>query len=281
VASNQVSANYFATLGIPILRGRAIERNDAACGMRSVCPVVVSQEFAREYLNGSDVIGKTLRTPDGGILEIVGIAANVASSPVTSLSQPVVYRAWPSEGPPLQAPFSVRVIGDAESLSASMNAILRTAYPGAEIDTRTIRSFLERDAEVFGRLVALIGVLGVLGILLAVIGIYGVVSFAVTKRTKEMGIRIALGAMKRDIYATVVGSSLRPIWVGLLVGLLLALAGARLLQQALARFLPLDYYNPLSYTAPACLMFVVSLLAITVPAGRAARCDPSKTLREE
>jgi putative ABC transport system permease protein len=281
VASNQVSAGYFSTLGIPILRGRAIELTDTTCGRLIVCPVVVSQQFAKDYLNGSDVIGKTLRSPDGGMLEIVGIAANVAASPFSREYQPVIYQRVSFANSTLQIPLSVRVTGDPKTMTTAIADVLRATYPGAEVDTHSLRSDVEQLAQNFARLEMLIVLLGAIGVFLAVIGIYGVSSFSVRKRTKEMGIRIALGALKKDIYSTVIQSNLWPIWLGLTFGLLLALAGARLTQRALAKHLSMAYYDPFTYVAPACLMLAVSLLAMLVPARRAAACDPSKTLRDE
>ena len=281
VASNQVSADYFSTLGIPIVRGRAIERTDAACGPHSVCPVVVSEKFASEYLNGSDVLGKALKTPEDGTLEVVGVAGDVASAPFSTTSDPIIYRAWPTQGPPMQSPLSVRVNRDANAMAATVAAVLRQEFPSAEVEVSTVRSFIDRLAEILGRFDTLIVIPGVLAVLLAIIGIYGVVSFAVSKRTKEIGIRLAMGAMKKDIYTAIIKPGLRPVWIGLLVGLAMALAGARLMQHGLAKFLPLDYYNPAAFVVPASILFVVSVLAMLLPAHRAAQCDPARTLRDE
>lgn len=283
VASIQVSANYFATMSIPILRGRALERNNPACGTQSgVCPVVVSQQFAREFLNDNEVIGKTLRTPDGGTLEIVGIAGNVSPDMFTRLYEPAIYRSWSHGNLPQQFTLLVRATGNAEVAAGNITDVLRKTFPGSKVEARTLRSIIYDIAEIFWRLEMLILLLGVMAVFLAVIGIYGVVSFAVSKRTKEIGIRVALGAMKKDIYVAVIGSGMRPIWIGLCVGIPLAIGGARILQQALKPVASIFGYNdPLSYAAPACLLLAVSVIAMLGPAYRAAACDPSKTLREE
>jgi predicted permease len=283
VFSNQVTANYFATMGIPILRGRALERDDVPCGTNAgVCPVVVSQEFARQFLNGSDELGKTLRTSDGRVLEIVGVAGNVSSELYAHVYRPVVYRTWSLSRSPSQLFLLVRVNGDAERMSTTINTILRGAYPGSKVEARSVLSIIKQMAEVFWRLEVLMEILGGIAILLTVIGIYGVVSFAVSKRTKEIGIRVALGAMKKDIYAIVIQSSLRPIWLGLLIGVPVALGGVRVMRQALRPVQAVFAYNdPFTYAAPVCLLLVVSVLAMLGPARRAAACDPSKTLRDE
>ena len=181
----------------------------------------------------------------------------------------------------MQSPLSVRVSGDANAMTATIAAVLRQAYPSAEVEVSTVRSFIERLAEALGRFDTLIMIPGILAVLLAVIGIYGVVSFGVGKRTKEIGIRIAMGAAKKDIYAAIIKPGLRPVWIGLFIGLMLALAGARLMQHGLAKFLPLEYFDPVAYITPACLLLMVSLLAMLLPARRAAQRDPARTLRDE
>ncbi len=282
VASLQVSARYFATMSIPLLRGRALEPNDPPCGTQTtVCPVVVSQQFVREYLNGSDVIGKTFRTSDGGMLEIVGIARDV-SQLFTRIYQPAIYRPWSLSNLPPQFTLLVCVTGNAETMTGDITDVLRKTFLGSKVTAYTIHSRIYEVASIFWRLETLILLLGVLAVLLAVIGIYGVVSFAVSKRTKEIGIRIALGAMKKDIYATVIGSNLRPLLIGLCIGMPLAIAGSRVMQQAMKPIASVfTFYDPLSYVAPACLLLLVSVLAMLIPARRAAACDPSETLREE
>ncbi len=136
VASIQVSANYFATMSIPILRGRALEPNDALCGTQAgVCPVVVSQRFAREFLDGVGVIGKTLHTADGGTLEIIGISGNV-SDLLSRVSQPAIYRSWAPTELPQQFVLLVRVGGNAETMAGDLTDILRKDFhrvqsPGA------------------------------------------------------------------------------------------------------------------------------------------------------
>ena len=281
VASLQVSADYFPTMGISILRGRALERNDTACDKGAVCPVVVSQLFAREFLDAGEVIGRTLRTPDGQTLEIVGISGNT-SSLFDHEYHPVLYRAWTPSNLSWPPTVFVRVTGNGDAMAANITDVLKKTLHGSNVQAETIRARVDRIANIFWRLEVMILLLGVIAVLLAIIGLYGVVSFAVGKRAKEIGIRIALGAMKKDIYRAVLRSSIRPVLIGLLVGAPLAIGGARVMGQALKPVAAIFAYNdPSHYAIPACLLFAVSVIAILIPAGRAARCDPSSTLRDE
>ncbi|HKQ78235.1 MAG TPA: FtsX-like permease family protein [Blastocatellia bacterium] len=116
---------------------------------------------------------------------------------------------------------------------------------------------------------------------LATLGIYGVVSFDVSRRTKEMGVRIALGARQRDIYWAVLGASGRPVALGLLVGLTLALAGASALDRGLAKRFAMNTHDPLAFAAAGALLVAVALAAMLGPAWRATRVDPMLALREE
>jgi len=281
VASEQVSSDYFSTMGIPILRGRAIERNDADCDRGLVCPVVVSQQFVRQFLDAGDVIGKTLHTSTGQTLEIAGIAGNVSGF-FDHVYIPAIYRPWNPANLPPKISLCVRINGDPEVVAASLTDILKKSLQGSKVKADTVEERLELMTAVFWRLQMMMVMLGAMALFLAIIGIYGVVAFAVGKRLKEIGIRVSLGATRKDIYATVLRSHIRPVWIGLLIGVPLALIGVRVLSHALQPAANLfAFSNPLHYLAPACLLFAVSVIAILIPAHRAAHCDPSTTLRDE
>src|SRR5262249_49649631 len=220
---NWVSPNFFATLGIPIVSGRALREGDPPCE-KSVCPVVVSQRLAREFWPNEGPLGKTLRTPRGTSFEVVGVAHDVSMERLGGLDDPMIYMAWDPDAY-LFDPF-VRFSGDGAALTRVVRATIRDMAPELSIwrTSRTIESVREESIEDIWRLAQLIVLLCAIAVLLAVIGIYGVVAFAVSQRAKEIGIRIALGAQKKDIYRAVLGSSGRPVAAGVLIGLVVTVA---------------------------------------------------------
>jgi predicted permease len=277
---NSVSPNYFAALGIPIVRGRALGEADPHCGMGS-CPVVVSQRLAREFWPGADPLGQTLRTPQGALFEVVGVARDTSTRQVGGADSPLIYLPWnPDDGSYIPL---VRFAGEAAGLSRAASITFRELMPGAGVETWTLQSRIDLLVESFGRLQLLVGLLGALAVALAVIGIYGVVSFAVSQRTKELGVRIALGARPPDIYAIILKTGARPIVTGLLIGLLLAWAMASALARSILQSAPfkLDSLDPLAFAGAAISLAAVALAAMIGPARRATRVDPMLALREE
>jgi predicted permease len=277
---NEVSPEFFATLGIPILRGRGLQETDSACG-RSVCQVVVSEEFAKEVMPPEDPLGKTLRTSEGAILEVIGVARDTSSTLHSHADSPLIYAPWaPDAG--LYAPI-VRFSGDPEVVWPAVAVVLRENYPGAYVEVRTVQSWIDANLNGFWHLEVLIAILGAVAVTLATIGIYGVISFAVSRRTQEIGVRVALGARNSDIYRAVIESSVRPIIMGMIVGESLALTGAWILSRVLERnpFMPLRPNDPVAFTAVPILVAAAGLVACYVPARRAMRVDPMVALRHE
>src|SRR5215475_10289364 len=279
-AMNGVSPGFFTTLGIPIVSGRALRESDPHCGTGN-CPVVVSEELARRFWPGVSPLGMELRNPRGARFEVVGVSRDVSTQRLGGRDGPTLYMPLA----PIDSPFLfplVRCAGDGAAIAQSIAAAIRELSPELSIEARTLQSWMDEGLGVFRRLRTLISILGVIAVALAVIGIYGVVSFAVSRRTKEMGIRIALGAQKRDIYVAVLGAGARPVVLGLLVGLSLAWAGAaaqtRAMQDAPVAMNALD---PLTFAAAALLMAALLMAAMSGPARRATRADPIQALHEE
>ncbi len=264
---NEVSPEFFVTLGIPILRGRGLEETDSSCG-GTVCHVVVSEEFVKEVISAEDPLGKTMRTSEGALLEVVGVARDTSSTLHGNADSPLIYAPWaPDAG--LHAPI-VRFSGDAEVVWRAVAVLLRENYPGAYVEVRTIQSWINSN-------------LGGVALTLAIIGIYAVISFAISRRTQEIGVRVALGARDSDIYGTVIKSSVGPIITGMIVGESLALAGAWTLSRVLERnpFMHLSSNDPVAFTVVPILVAAAALVACYVPARRAMRVDPMVALRYE
>jgi predicted permease len=277
---NEVSPEFFATLGIPILAGHGLQETDEACG-RTVCRVVVSEEFVKEFMATEDPLGKTLRTSKGATLEVVGVARDTSSTLHGRPDGPLIYEPWaPDAGP--YAPI-VRFSGDAVGVTQAVTSALRESYPGAYLDVRTIQSEIDANLSGFWNLEVLIAILGGVAVTLAIVGIYGVISFAVSRRTQEIGVRVALGARNRDIYGAVIKSNVRPIIAGMVAGESLALTGAWILSRVLERnpFMPLRSDDPVAFTTVPILVAAAALVACYVPARRAVRVDPTVALRYE
>jgi hypothetical protein len=281
---NSVSSNYFTTLGIPIVSGRAIRENDPPCEKatgRTICAVVVSQRLAREFWPDGNPLGQTLRTPEGNTFEVVGVARDVSSVRLGGLDEPMIYRTLSLNSAYPPHPI-VRFSGDEAPLARSITAAARELAPELVVEVRTIESRREELTGDIWRYTRLIVFLCAMAVGLALIGIYGVVAFAVSQRTKEMGIRIALGAQSMDIYRAVLGASGRPIAVGLLVGLAISI-GAWSAMAPLLRDVEfaVNVLDPGVYARTAILLAGVSLAAMLIPARRATRVDPVMVLRDE
>ncbi len=282
VASNAVSPEFFATLEIPIVRGRALQETDPLCGKGS-CSVVVSEALAREFWPGDNPLGKTLRAPRGDILEVVGVASDISTARVGQADGPLIYF-------PLNlnaAPHSLlaRFTGDGAPLAQAINGVVRGMVRELSVDTRTMQSRIDERVEGMWKLESLIKILGGVAVALAIIGIYGLVSFAVSQRTREMGVRIALGARQQDIFRAVLRSHLRPIAVGLFIGLLLAFAAATLLARItqFSRDMPftVNAHDFLAYGVATALLAAMIFAAMLGPARRAMKVDPMVALRDE
>jgi putative ABC transport system permease protein len=277
---NKISPEFFATLGIPILGGRGLQESDSACG-RTVCQVVVSEEFVKEFTPRENPLGITLRTSKGATLEVVGVARDTSSALHGRPDSPLIYEPWaPDAGP--YAPI-VRFSGDSVAVGQAVTAVLRESYPGAYLDVRTIQSEIDANLNGFWHLEVLVAILGGVAVTLAIIGIYGVISFAVSRRTQEIGVRVALGARNSDIYSAVIKSNVRPIMAGMVMGESLALTGAWILSRVLERnpFMPLRSNDPVAFTAVPILVATAALVACYAPARRAARVDPTVALKYE
>jgi predicted permease len=280
VEINMVSENYFNTLGIAIVSGRAFRESDPPCG-KAICPVVVSQQLARAFWPGEPPIGQTLRNSAGHSFEVVGVARDISSRRLGDLDDPTIYQPANLNGNYPAQPF-VRFSGDGEALTRAVAAAARELAPELSVEARTIQSGREAGTERLWRYARLIGLVCTMSVLLAILGIYGVVAFAVSRRTREMGIRIALGASSKDIYHAVMWSSGRPIVIGLLIGLVVtAVTTSAVAPLSRNVGFTVNALDPISYALTAILLVGVALFAMLVPARRASRIDPMMVLRDE
>jgi putative ABC transport system permease protein len=275
-----VTPGYFATMEIPLLRGRVFTERDN----KDAPPVaVVNEAFARFFFPGPDprgaVIGKRFsREREGQLAEIVGVVKDVKVFSLGETPQPYVY--FPifqnySGDATLVARSAADPIALLTSLRREVNALDAT-LPVFEV--KTMEEHLGFSLFPMRVAAAMSGSFGLLALLLAAIGIYGVMAYAVSQRTREIGIRIALGARKSDVLRLVARQGLTLVAIGLLIGLIAALLLTRLMESLLYDVSATD---PLTFIVIASLLAFVALLAALVPARRATRVDPMIALRCE
>jgi MacB-like periplasmic core domain/FtsX-like permease family len=276
-----VSTSYFSVMKIPILKGRTYEPQDA----ESSAPqrIVINQAFADRYLAGENPIGKRVRftfSDSQPYQEIIGIVANESTEGLDAAMQPIMYSSF-ERGPDPAFYVVMRTPEDPQIVISSARLALRGIDPGVPmIEPRSMEAVISDSYAVFLRRFPsrLITGFAVLALILAVIGLYGQISFAVAQRTREIGVRMALGAEYRDVLRLIVGKGLLLTSAGVLIGIAAALALTRLLTGLLFGVTPND---PSTFAAVVVLLATVSLAASLVPARRAARIDPIVALRYE
>jgi predicted permease len=277
VPFNVVGLHFFETLGTRLLRGRDFEPGDR--GGPGV--VIVNEEMARRFWPRGPVIGQPLKAGPAGSArpyQVVGVVQNVRWS---ALNEPVTPQLYFFHGqrPAGEATLVIRTAGDEAAVVPALRAILRELDPTMPtLQLVTLRQHLryalagEEAVSVFG------ASLGIAGLLLAAIGLYGVISYFVSRRAHELGMRLALGATPGLVMRLVLSRGLSLAVVGAGTGLVAALAAARLLRRALYGLSPVD---PISLLVVATTVVSITLVASFVPARRAAHLDPVQTLRAE
>jgi predicted permease len=277
--NNDVGPNFFETLGIPLVLGRTIQDTDTAASPKVV---VVNEEFARQFLGGSPV-GRRLGfdgKKSSGDYEIVGVVAGAKYDDLRREVPPTVYMATLQEPADLGAMhFEVRTAGDPNQMIAAMRRVAQGMDNNLAL--YDVRSQMEQINETLfqERLFArLTGFFGLLALLLGCIGVYGVMAFAVNRRTREIGIRMALGASRSGIMGMVLSETLVLVAVGIALGILGALEATRLISSLLFGLKPND---PLTIAGAALLMVAAAAFAGYVPARRASQVDPMVALRYE
>jgi predicted permease len=285
-----VTPNYFETLEIPLVRGRSFTPSEAEA---QASVVVISEATAQRLWPGQDAIGKRLRVgSEKGEMsfpgendpflpsnEVIGIARDVHNLDLRKIDESYIYlplsqsRQWTST-------LLVRTEKDAAALLTAIGSEVRRVDANLPVMAAPLNTMVSLDPHfVISRIGGVLAsVVGALGLLLACMGVYGMVSFSVAQRTREIGIRIALGAGKKDVVRLALGDGLRPILVGMLVGLVVSAGVSRLLDTILFGLNPVD---AVSFSGVSLLLGAVGIAATYVPARRAMRVDPMVALRED
>jgi predicted permease len=277
---DEVGPDYFSVMGMQILSGRGITVQDSGNGPRVA---VINQTFAKQFFPNVNPIGKRVTDTYPGnpaSAEIVGVVADakynsLREDPVPRLYTPVFNPLWPEQS----MIFEVRTASDPATVAAALRAVVHetnSAIP--EIEIHTMSGLVDDSLQTDHFVARLSAAFGILAIVLASVGLYGIMAFTVARRTRDIGIRMALGASRADIVGQVLGETLLLMLIGIAVGVPLALAGARLIRTML---FGLSGADPIAITAACVILAVVAALAGYLPARRAAEVDPMIALRYE
>ncbi len=276
---NTVSLDYFATMRTPLVRGRNFNAEDTENSPRVA---IINEYMAQRYWPKEDAIGKRFSTkgPAGPFIEIVGIAKQ---GKYTGIGEdPTAFFYLPQEqDAQLVRTIQLRTAGAPEMMIPEVDRLIHSMAPGLPlVGVETMEQSLEGVNGLFGFRMGtrFAGALGLLGLVLAIVGVYGVISYTAAQRTHEIGVRMALGADRRDILKMVLRQGVILVGIGAVVGVVLTLLLARGISGLLVGVSPSD---PLTFVAMAAFLATVGLLASYIPARRAMNVEPLRALKYE
>jgi putative ABC transport system permease protein len=276
-----VSSDYFSTLKIPLIEGRYF--NDEADSAMAPKHAIVNEAWAKAYLHGEDPIGKSFKftySPKQQYREIVGVVGNIADSQLDGKDEPVLYCPFDQDANSY-INYLVRTAGNpAIAVGEVRDALTKIDPQLFAITPLTVEQIIQQSPSVFLRRYPsyLIGSFAVLALLLASIGLYGLISYSVSQRTREIGIRVALGAQEGDVLRLVMGQGAKLTAIGVAIGIAAALGLTQLMGSILYGVKATD---PLTFIGVAVVLALVALAACYIPARRAMRVDPMVALRYE
>jgi putative ABC transport system permease protein len=273
-----VTPEYFTAMGIPLIRGRGFSNADTAT---SDAVIVISDKTAAELFPGREAMGARVRVGDalnGPWRTIVGIAGSVRHQSMASVPAYQMYLPQ-TQFTDSGLTFVVRTSGEPGELASEARRAIRAAIPDAPIENiTTLDALVAKSVGPRRFVMVLLTLFGVVALSLTSVGVYGVIACSVAERTREIGIRGALGASRLDVVRLVLGGGFATIAVGVVAGLGGTFAGVRLLQASLYGVSPHDATTMAGVVG---LLLVTALLAHAVPLARALRVEPTVALREE
>jgi predicted permease len=271
-----VSPDYFRAVRVPLINGCFFAETDDA---KSTQVLVVNQALAERFFPKGDAVGAWVTTFSDTKMQIVGVVGNVQDTPSSTEAKPALYfNSWQNAAGGEEF-VVIRTSGDTRALAAQIRGEVAALDP--DLPVMKVRPLEDVSALAISGArftLTLVGMFGAIALILAAVGVFGVISYSVTQRTNEIGIRMALGAMQKDVLAMIVGQGSKIAFAGITLGLAAALVLTRGMQGLLFN---VSAFDPLTLAAVAALLVFVALLACYLPARRAAQVDPMVALRHE
>lgn len=276
---NFVSPGNFETLGIPLLGGRDFTDRDDE---KAPYVAIVNQTFVKQYWPHQDPIGRHFRSVNDPAhsIEVVGVAKDARYIFVRGPEYPLVYFPFAQHAGTSLETLQVRTAGDPKTMIPELERTIESLAPDLpvfEVKTMTEALYTLNGFLAYEVAAGLAAAMGILGLVLSVVGVYGVISYAASQRSHEIGVRMALGAQPRQILRMILRQGIVIVAVGLVLGVLAALAAARVV----GAFLTVSPTDPVTYVAVSALLTLVALAACAIPARRAMRVDPMVALHYE
>ena len=274
-----ISPNYFRTLSVPFINGRDFTEKDQA---NSDPVAIINQTLAQRYLPGQDPLGKRIQAIGNNWRTVVGVVGDVRQSGVTQSARaeifvPISQAIW--TGLTQTMSLAARTDSEPTALVPAIRNAVREIDPSQPVfNVKTMQTVVDESVSDRRLNMTLLGIFAAVALTLAVIGIYSVMSYTVSQHTREIGIRMALGAQSMDVLKLVIGQGMSLTIVGIVIGVAGAFGLTRLMETLLYSVKPTD---PLTFTLVSALLIAVALLACYIPARRATRVDPMIALRNE
>ena len=270
------SPDYFKTLGIPLRAGRVFDAHDASEGFGS--NLLVNEAFVAHFLGGKDAVGQQVGAIDGQMRTIVGVVGDVRQFGLEEAARPERYLPARATWTP-DLSIVVKTDGDAAALAEPLRRTLAQFAPDMPVyAVRTMDEATRRTTAMRRFNLTLMSAFAVVALVLAAIGLYGVISWSVSQRRRELGVRQALGATRGDVHRLMLGAGLRMVAPGIILGMLGALALGKLIA---AQLYGVGSADPFALGAVAALLCLVAVAACAMPTLRAARVPPMEALRDE
>jgi len=267
--------DYFGAMGIPILAGRAFTKDD---GPDAAPVAIVNQTLSRRIFRGASPVGQHVRTgpnPSGPWLTIVGVIGDVRHSALDQEPEPELYISS-LQNPPVSPFIALRTRNDPAALAEQVRSAARDLDPGLTVyDIRTMDEIHAASVADRRFVLMLTGLFGLLSIALVILGVYGVMALVASDRTREVGVRLALGANPASVFRLIVSDAVKLAVVGCAIGLAIAAAMAPLISRQLFGVQPID---PLTFAVTPIAIVCVAVLAAAIPAWRAMQIDPASVL---